>query len=134
MRVAKLTNGFTILEVVVTIVVASLVISGLSVMVNNIRVINNRSGDLVQINSIIEDKIEQLRSRTYLSLSNGNYDFTNELPPTIAKSKQASYAVSSVNGSSYLKKVVLTITYNDFGKAKTLSYVTYIGELGVGQY
>jgi len=126
------TSGFTLLEVIVAIVVATLVTTGLYTMVNNIRGLNDRSRDLITVNSLIEDKIEELRSATYLGLSDGEFDFSDELPQTIAAPREAVYVVTATENN--LRQVSLSVTYNEAGTARTIDYITYIGELGVGQY
>jgi len=136
MRVAKNINndGFTLVEIIVAIVVTTLVTTGLYTMVNNIRGLNDRSRDLVLINALIEDKIEELRNATFVALDDGDYEFTDQLPPTIAGPREAIYSISTVAGGNGLKQVMLNVSYSEAGASRTLSYVTYIGELGIGQY
>lgn len=126
--------GFTLVEVIVTIVVAGIMMIGLSTTVVGIRLINARSKDAALINSVAIEKVEELRSRTFIQLDDGSYDFTNELPDTITNDRSATYTVSSVPGNASLKEIVVSINYNDFNNESTYEYKTYIGELGVGQY
>jgi prepilin-type N-terminal cleavage/methylation domain-containing protein len=132
--VSKNDIGFTLVEVIVTIVVAGIMMIGLSTTVVGIRLINARSKDAALINSVAIEKVEELRSRTFIQLDDGSYDFTNELPDTITNDRSATYTVSSVPGNASLKEIVVSINYNDFNNESTYEYKTYIGELGVGQY
>lgn len=125
-------RGFTIIELLVTIVVFGLVVPGLVGLITSIDRLNDRARDLSVINSLVENKTESLRSISYTGINNGAFDFTSELPNTIGGPRTASYTISSIN--SALKQVDLVVTYNDHGTSRTLSYRTYIGELGVGQY
>ncbi len=125
-------RGFTIIELLMTIVVFGLVMPGLIGLVTSIDRLNDRARDLSVINSLVENKAESLRSISYTGVSNGVFDFTSELPATIGSPRTATYTISSV--TSALKQVDLAITYSDHGSSKTLNYRTYIGELGVGQY
>jgi len=130
-------RGFTLLEVVVTITVAGFIILGLGVMVTNLYVISDRSRDLILANSTAENKYENLRSSTYLGLSDGTYDFTNELPASLGQPRTATYTVADstlTNVGSAVKEIDMTIIYNDRGSPRTLEYTGYVGELGVGQY
>lgn len=125
-------NGFTIIELLITIAIFGFTVPGLVALINTINGLNDKARDLSIINSLAENKVESLRSISFVGVNNGTYDFSNELPVSIPEPKSASYAVSNV--TSALKQVDLNITYNDHGTSKTVNYRTYIGELGVGQY
>lgn len=127
-------EGFTLVEVIVTIIVAGIMMIGLSSTVVGIRLINARAKDAALVNSLAVDKIEQLRSATFVSLADGTYDFTSELPDTITNNRSAVYTVETVPGNVALKEINLTISYNDFNTEKVYEYSAFIGELGVGQY
>lgn len=125
-------SGFTIIELLITMAVFGLVIPGLVGLVTTNQRLNDRARDLSTINALVENKVEGLRSISFVGVSNGTYDFSSELPETIAVPRSATYVVSSV--SSSLKQIDITITYADYGQTKSLEYRTYLGELGVGQY
>jgi len=127
-------NGFTLVEVVVTIIVAGIMMIGLSSTVVGIRLVNARAKDAVLVNSIVEQKIEELRSQTFIRLVDGSYDFTADLPDTITSNRYAGYEVASIPGNPALKQVTVTVSYNDFNDEEVYTYRTFIGELGVGQY
>ena len=125
-------SGFTIVELMVTIFVGGIfAISTTTVVSNNAHLVQ-RSRDLVVVNSYVEGKVEELRSIGYSGLNIGTTDVTNELPSDLQKPRSASLQISSpLTG---IKKVDLSISYNDQGTQQTYPYTTYIGELGVGQY
>lgn len=125
-------NGFTIIELIVSIVVFAILVPAIASFLALLDDMNDRARDTAIINALAENKVESLRSAKYTSLTNGTTDFTSELPQTISKPRSATYQVTAPN--SGLKQVDLNITYNDHGRQKTLSYKTYVGELGVGQY
>lgn len=130
-------EGFTLVEIIVSITVAGFIILGLGVMVTNLNAISDRSRDLVTANSAAEDKFEDLRASTFLALNDGTFDFTGELPDSLASPKTASYTISDstlLNVGSAVKEVDLQIVFNSYGSPQTIRYTGYIGELGVGQY
>lgn len=125
-------QGFTIVELLVSIAVFAILVPSISVFLNTLGSINDRARDLATINALVENKIEGLRSASFVGVPNGTVDFTTDLPASVAAPRSASYVVSSVSTS--LKQIDTTVTYNDHGNNRSLTYRTYLGELGVGQY
>ena len=132
MRVLKAEQGFTILEVVVAAVISGFVLLSLVTLINSLNVVNDRSRDLTIVNALAENKMESLRSASYIGLSDGTTDFTADLPSSITGAKSASYTISSP--SAGIRQVDMEIQFQDRGTTQTLEYRTIVGELGVGQY
>lgn len=128
----KNTSGFTIVELLIAISVFAIIIPALASFLNLLSVINDRARDTAVVNALVENKAESLRSISFVGITDGTTDFTGELPGTISTPRSATYNISSLSTS--LKQVDVTVAYNDHGQTRTLSYRTYIGELGVGQY
>jgi len=124
-------KGFTTVEILVTLIVASLLIISINTVYTTQLYINQRTRDTTIANSFVEGKIERLRSQGFLTQTNGTTDLTSELPDELNHAS-GSLVISSYNAS--VKKVDISVTYNDQGTEQTASYTTYIGELGVGQY
>lgn len=126
------TNGFTIVELLVTIVVAGTLITGINTIMTTQIHLSERNRDLVLANAFAEAKIESLRSAGFLGLSDGTTNITTELPAELKAPRSGSVFISAF--ATDVKRAVVTITYNDQGAARTHSYTTLVGELGVGQY
>ena len=124
--------GFTIVESLVSIIVGAILVGAATLLIVSYTHLTQRSLDLTIANSFAENKIESLRSIGFSGLNNPNTDITNELPVELKSPRDASLKISSV--STDIKKVDLSLTYNDQGSPRTYTYATYIGELGVGQY
>lgn len=125
-------TGFTIIELIIAIVIFAILVPSTASFLALLNDMNDRARDTAIINALAENKVESLRSAKFTSLADGTTNFTNELPQTITAPRSATYQISTPQ--SGLKMAFITITYNDHGRQKTLSYKTYIGELGVGQY
>lgn len=125
-------QGFTIVELVVAIIVGSIITSAAMLILISHTRLSQRGRDLIIANAYAERKVESLRSLGFSGLGLGTTNITSELPTELNTPRSGSVEVSSQ--SSAVKKVVLTITYNDQGASRTYSYTTYVGELGVGQY
>lgn len=125
-------NGFTIVELVITIVLFAILVPSIASFLNFLTDLNARSRNLATVNAMTENKVESLRSKGFVAVPLGTVDFSSELPPALAKPRAASYVVSAVNPS--LKQVDVSISYTDHGQPESYTYRTYLGELGVGQY
>jgi prepilin-type N-terminal cleavage/methylation domain-containing protein len=124
-------DGFTIVELVVTIVVAGFIIPAVAVALTNLSVVNKIARDKTLANMLVQNKVETLRSAGYNSLSDGTTSFVSELPNTIGSPRTASYTISSP--ATGIKQVDITISFSEYHVSKSLSFRTYISELGVGQ-
>ena len=134
MRYAYTSNqsGFTIVELLVAIVVGSVFVTSINSVFSSHAYLSQRTQNLVFANAYAEGKIESLRSLGYNSLSNGTTSVTSELPAELTAPKSGSVVITDYSTS--IKKVELSITYNDLSTNRTYNYTTYVGELGVGQY
>jgi len=127
----KRQNGFTLVELLVSIAVAAIVTASLSQVVTSYVHVAQRGRYLNLANSYAEAKIESLRNTGYNGLTPGTTSLTSELPSQLPRSRSASMTIGSPSGG--LKEVDITVSYNDQGQSNSYTYTTYIGELGVGQ-
>lgn len=125
-------SGFTIVELIVAIVVGGIMFTSLHSMYTSQTYLSQRGRDLVLANAYVEGKVEALRSAGYLSLTNGTFTITSELPAELNSPRTGTLVVSSFSTS--IKQLDISLTYNEQGTSRTYSYRTFIGELGVGQY
>jgi prepilin-type N-terminal cleavage/methylation domain-containing protein len=133
----KRQKGFTVVELVVTIVIAGIIIPSVAIALNNLAAINHRARDYALANTIAQNKVETLRSDGYNSINNGVVNFSNELPAAMGSPKSASYTVSTpvVGGNPVTgeKQIDISISFTEYNATRSLSFRTYISELGVGQ-
>lgn len=128
----KQDSGFTLVELLITLLVGAVMVTGLNAIVVSQSFLGERSRDLVLANSFVEGKFESLRSLGFLGLNDGTTDITSELPTELNNPRSGNMAITPL--SSGTKKITITVTYNEQGQPRTYSYSTLIGELGVGQY
>jgi len=124
-------SGFTIVELVVTIVLLILILPAVAGMVNSIGFISKKNTDYAAINNLAELKMESIRSTGYNNLADGTYDFTNELPGVLSPPHSGSYTIS--DQSSSIKKIVITISYTAQGQTKTYDFASFVSKEGLGQ-
>jgi prepilin-type N-terminal cleavage/methylation domain-containing protein len=131
MKIKQNQHGFTIIELVVTIVIAGIIIPAVAVALTNLSVVNKVARDKALANMIVQNKVETLRSSGFNSLSDGTTSFVAELPNTIGSPRSASYTVSTP--ATGIKQIDLSVSFTEYRVTKSLSFRTYISELGVGQ-
>jgi prepilin-type N-terminal cleavage/methylation domain-containing protein len=124
-------SGFTIVELVVTIVIAGIIIPAVAIALQNLTSVEYQARDLALANMLSQNKIESLRSIGYNSVSTGTTDFSSELPLSMGAPKSASYTVSTPQTG--IKQIDLSISYTEYKISRTVVFKSYISELGVGQ-
>jgi prepilin-type N-terminal cleavage/methylation domain-containing protein len=124
-------DGFTIVELLVSIAVAAIVTASLSQVVTSYVHIAQRGRYLNLANSYAEAKIESLRNTGYNGLNPGTTNVSSELSSQLPPIRSASLTIGS--GMAGIKQADLTVSYKDQGQTNTYVYTTYVGELGVGQ-
>lgn len=127
----KEAKGYMTVELIVALIVGAILFLSLNNIVTSNSYLSQRSRDLMAANAFAEQKVESLRSAGYLTLIDGTNDISSELPDELNNPRTGTLVVSSQSTS--IKKVHMTISYNEQGTSRTHSYTTYIGELGVGQ-
>lgn len=131
-------SGFTILELVITISVIGVILPTVVMFLNAINSMNGRANTISIINGFAENKIEGYRSAGFKSvpLTAGPVAYTggDGLPNNIPEPNSASYEVELADPTNpSIKKITISVSFRSFDATETKSFVTYLGELGVGQ-
>ncbi len=131
-------SGFTIIELVITIVLIGILLPTIVMFLNSITNMNGRASTMSTINAYVENKIEGFRSAgfkaTPLTPSPVAYTGANALPQSIPTPNSSTYNVELLSASDpSIKKITITISFRSFDSTETRTYVTYLGEIGVGQ-
>ena len=125
-------SGFTIVELVGTIIVIGIASIGIANLFYSMQYMQRQSGYLDTATRSAQREVEVLRNNSYNSLIAGQtIDFTADIPDTLPKSKNGTVVVSEP--SPGLKRVDVTVSYNDGGKQQQVKLSSLIGVIGLSQ-
>lgn len=125
-------RGFTIVELLVTVVVTGLIIVAVSTLFITIERTQHSTQLLETATRAGEQQIESLRNNNYNSLAtDSTIDFAGSLPATLPSPRTA--VVHVTEPMTDVKRVDVTITYRDGTKSKSVKLSSLIGQLGIGQ-
>src|ERR1035437_2494606 len=124
--------GFTLVELLVTIIVLGIVISSLGGLYYLMQITEVKSQHLDLAVRSARTEIEDLRNNGYDSLTPGNnITFTPSLSSGLPPNKIGTVVVSEP--TSGLIRVDVTAAYTDYGKSQTVTLSSDIGIIGLGQ-
>jgi prepilin-type N-terminal cleavage/methylation domain-containing protein len=125
-------GGFTLVELLVTIVVLSIIITSIGGLfyLTQITQVQSQHYDIAV--RATRTEIEDLRNEGYNSLTPGtNINFTSSLPSGLPSGATGTVVVSEP--TTGLRRVDVTVTYTDYGKSRTVTLSSSIGIIGIGQ-
>ena len=124
--------GFTLVELVVTVVVIGLIIASLGGLYYAMQVSEVQSQHYDMAVRAGRTEIEDLRNTGYSNLTAGtNMDFTSNLPSALPPGKKGTVVISQPLAD--LLRVDVTITYTDYGTPVTITLSSDIGVIGISQ-
>ncbi len=125
-------SGFTLVELVITILVLGVVLTSVVTLFVNIQQAQTHTRYLETATYAAQAEIESLRNINYNNLTPGQtINFTNELPDSLPPGATGTVTVSEpVSG---LRRVDVNVSYSYKGKDRTVSLSSLIGVLGITQ-
>jgi prepilin-type N-terminal cleavage/methylation domain-containing protein len=124
-------GGFTLVEIIVTILVIGVAIGSLSSMFIVVRNIQTRTLYYDTAHRAAAREIESLRNDSYDALVAGQtLTFTSDIS-TILPSRTGTAVISAP--STGIRRIDATVTYKLGGKTQTVTLSSLIGEIGITQ-
>lgn len=124
--------GFSLLELMVTIVVFGLVASSITSLFLSVQRTQLQTRYLESATYAAQSQIESLRNINYNNLTPGStIDFTDELPDELPRNSTGTVEVSEP--TSGLRRVDVSVTYNYSDSPRTVKLSSLIGVLGITQ-
>lgn len=132
MRKRKTEGGFTIVELLVTIVFIGVAFMAVSDLFLNLSSLNRQAYNLIDTTYLAQQKIETYRQTPYSSIPTGTpaVDFTSELPARLGSPKSA--YINIVETETGLKRIDVFISYKD-GLTKNVEQTTLVTEQGINR-
>lgn len=125
-------DGFTLVELLAAIAIMGIMVIAIVSLYITIENTQSKSYHLEMATRAGEKQIESLRNSQYGALvPDTTMDFSSELPDELPDPKTGSVYVSEPELG--LRRVDVTITYNERGGAKTVKQSSFIGIIGIGQ-
>lgn len=125
-------RGFTIVELLVTVVVSSLIFLAVSSLFITVAGAQRSTRLLETASRAGEQQIESLRNENYGALQpDSAITFTDQLPEDLPEPRSGTAAISQP--SEGVRRVDVSITYKDGNKNKTVKLSSLIGQIGIAQ-
>lgn len=125
-------TGFTIVEIMVTIVFLGFVVAAITQLYLSVQRIQEQTSWVQSASHAAQTEVESLRNTNYNGLTAGqNIDFSSQLPTTLPAPRSGSVAVSEPQTG--LKRVDVTVSYSDHGSQHSVKLTSLIGVIGISQ-
>lgn len=124
-------SGFTLIEILMTILLLGVAVGSLSSVFISIRHIQQQTYYYDTANRAAARQIEALRNNSYVNLTAGQtINFTAEIPSNLPGRSGTAVISAPTEG---LRRVDATVTYKAGGKTRTVTLSSLIGEIGITQ-
>lgn len=125
-------SGFSIIEVLMTIVVVGILFSAVIALYSNVLIVQSRTQNLETATRAAHRQVEALRNLQYNSLEEGeNIDFSDDLPTGLPRG--SSGVVEVTDAQQGLKRVDVTVTYPEGSTDRAVTVSSLIGIIGITQ-
>ncbi|MCA9309071.1 type II secretion system protein [Candidatus Saccharibacteria bacterium] len=125
-------KGFTLIELLATIAVIGVVALGIASLFYNIQFVQRESNYLDRATRAAQKEVEVLRNNSYNALTVGeDINFSNDLPDELPNGSTGTVVVTEP--SPGLKRVDVTVSYNDGNKPQSVTLSSMIGVIGLSQ-
>lgn len=132
-------SGFSIVELLITLVVIGVLFGAFLVTFTSIQNINKKAIDINTANALAYAKVQEYENKNFTSLPATTpvgslqqvEDFGSGLPKSLEAPRVGTVTVNTV--SSTLKQVVVNIQFGSGPSQRTIQYSTFIQKNGLGR-
>lgn len=125
-------SGFTLVELLVTILVIGVIFVGLSNIFVSIQRTQVQTSYLENATRAAQRQVESLRNSNYNNLeADQNINFSSSLPETLPSDSTGTVQITEPTPG--LKRVDVTVSYTYGGDTRDVSLSSLIGQIGIVQ-
>ena len=124
-------SGFTIIELIISIVVFGFVAAGLAEVFTSVTDVQRNANYLQLATTAAQTEVESLRNNNYDQLPNGTISFTSQLPSNLPQPSSGTVIISSP--LTDIKRVDVTVSYNQDGLTENIELSSFIGIIGISE-
>jgi prepilin-type N-terminal cleavage/methylation domain-containing protein len=132
-------NGFSIVELLITLIIIGVAFGAFMVSFTTIQNINKKALDIAKANSLAFGKMEEYENKLFTALPSTTptgtlvqvEDFSNSLPSSFESPRSGKVYVNTV--SNTLKQVVITVEFGSGSSKRTIQYANFIQKNGLGR-
>lgn len=125
-------EGFTLVELLITIAVIGIASVGIASLFYNVQYTQRQSRYVDAATRAAQREVEVLRNNSYNNLQAGQtITFTDQLPESLPGNKSGTVNVSEPTAG--LKRVDVTVSYTDNGHQQQVKLSSLIGVIGLSQ-
>lgn len=127
-------QGFTLIEAVVTMVVFAVAAISITTLISGLQTADRYTRYVDTARAEAKDKIEFLRNSNYSLLTDGQeIDFSDELPSSLPGPRRGTVAVSTPTGLEDLKRLDVTVSYTVGNLERQVKLSALVGASGLTQ-
>ncbi len=138
-RLSKESEGFSIVELLITLIIIGVAFGSFMVSFTSIQNINKKALDIAKANSIAFAKMEEYENKTFDSITATSptgtlvevENFGSTLPTTLESPRVGKVYINTV--SSTLKQIVVTIEFGSGASIRRIQYANFIQRNGIGR-
>lgn len=125
-------GGYSLVEVLITIVIISILFVAVLALFSNVSIIQGRTHNQETATRAAHQQVESLRNLQYNSLTEGDdIDFSEDLPDRLPDG--SSGIVTITEAGEGLKKVDVTVSYPEGSGVQEVVVSSLIGIIGITQ-
>jgi prepilin-type N-terminal cleavage/methylation domain-containing protein len=132
-------SGFSIVELLITLVIIGITFGAFMVTFTTIQNINKKALDVAAANNVAFAKMQDYENQAFNTLPTTTpqgslkmvEDFSSSLPTSLQSPRVGQVFVNTVSGS--LKQVVVNVSFGSGGAQRQIQYANFIQSNGLGR-
>lgn len=125
-------QGFTVVELILTVVAFAFIATGIAQIFLGIIGIQRQAAYMETATHAAQTEVESLRNNNYSQLTAGQtIDFSSQLPSFLPSPRSGSVVISEPTAG--IKRVDVTVSYQENGNTRNVELSSLIGVIGISQ-